>query len=178
LGLSQPPPPICPQHIGPPCPREYNNTIPDYTPGDPVIISDTLKGQMSQYIDLYTNLLLKNFLPTDTSHGATVYGGSAGMAMVLLRLYLNTKNTTYLSLSLSYIKTAVSINHPNLNAVGFLDGYTGVYVIAAIIFAESGDTTNANLYINQFQQAIKYSMGCVDDTYNTGKAGVLMEQRC
>jgi hypothetical protein len=148
--------------------------MPDYTPGDPVVISDQLKAQMRQYLEMYLDILLKNFPPSDTSLGPTVYGGSGGMAMILLRLYLNTKNTTYLTLSMEYIKTAISLTHPNLNAVGFMEGYSGVYVLAAIIYAESGDTTNSKLYISQFQQAVKYSMAAPDCTYLTGQAGVLM----
>jgi lantibiotic modifying enzyme len=147
--------------------------MPDYTPGDPVVISDTLKAQMTQYIELYTNILLKNFPPSDTSHGATVYGGSGGMAMVLLRLYLNTKNTTYLTLSMEYIKTAIAITRPSQD-VGFLEGYSGVYGLAAIIYAASGDKTNSQLYINQFLQVVKSSLNVADCTYLGGKAGVLM----
>jgi len=93
--------------------------------------------------------------------------------MVLLRLYLNTKNTTYLTLSMEYIKTAIALTKPSQN-VGFLEGYSGVYVLAAIIYAESGDQTNSQLYINQYRQIVKSALNAPDCTYLTGKAGTLM----
>lgn len=33
LCASSAPAPLCPQHIGPPCPYYYNNTMDDYQPG-------------------------------------------------------------------------------------------------------------------------------------------------
>jgi len=171
--IPSPTPSICPQHIGPPCPRYYNNTMPDYVPGDSVVITDALKGQMTQYMNMYINLLLKNYPSTDTSQGGFIYDGLAGLSMMFLKLYYNTQNPTYLTTAREYILSAVSVTKPSLSAVGYLEGHPGVYTLAAVISAESGDINSTAYYLDLCRTAMKYTMAAPDDTYDTGRAGVL-----
>jgi hypothetical protein len=51
---------LCPQHIGPPCPRFFNNSYQDYQPGTPVVITPQMNSSMQQTLLQYVDLVLKN----------------------------------------------------------------------------------------------------------------------
>jgi len=169
------PPPDCPQHIGPPCPRFYNNTMPDYIPGANTTIPDDLKKQMSTTMETYINMILTNAPPTDTSIGTYIDTGIGGQAVLFLRLYTNTKNKEYLNYAQKYLEAALKLTTqtPRSN-VGFLGSYTGIYTMAAIIYAELGDTMNSQKYIGLMQQAIREGLASTDDTFDTGRSGTIM----
>lgn len=54
---------LCPQHIGPPCPYYFNNTMPDYTPGSPVVIPPLMAAEMEARISEYARMIWLNAPP-------------------------------------------------------------------------------------------------------------------
>eukprot|EP01124_Arcella_intermedia_P011524 TRINITY_DN1791_c0_g1_i4.p1 TRINITY_DN1791_c0_g1~~TRINITY_DN1791_c0_g1_i4.p1 ORF type:complete len:543 (-),score=96.58 TRINITY_DN1791_c0_g1_i4:30-1658(-) len=170
--------PLCPQHVGPPCPRFYNNTMRDYVAGDNVTLSDDLRATMTQYLKLYVSLLTQNYLPSNNSLGPGVMVGTSGQAILFLRLYLNFGNKDYLDLARQYLEASLKYTAPTPKSqVGFLESYTGTYTIAAIIYNELGNTAESQQYVDLMKTAIVEGLQCTDDTFDTGRAGLLMAAR-
>eukprot|EP01090_Pellita_catalonica_P005836 TRINITY_DN16057_c0_g1_i1.p1 TRINITY_DN16057_c0_g1~~TRINITY_DN16057_c0_g1_i1.p1 ORF type:complete len:466 (-),score=43.48 TRINITY_DN16057_c0_g1_i1:35-1432(-) len=173
------PPDCCPQHIGPPCPRNYDNDMPDYKPGDSTTLSDDLRKNMTTKSDEFLALILKNAPPSDPTKWPNVFMGTAGRALLFLKLYSNEKSESkkklHLAFATQYIKT--SLAHTQMTpttSVGYLFSYIGTYTIAAIVFDLNGNFSQSEEYIKVVRDAFHSSdaEGC-PSTQDYGKAGLL-----
>ena len=92
---------LCPEHIGPPCPRNYVNNMTDYTEGASLKIEADLREFMNQSLYTYLGLMVDAF-PPSSFDTADVFNGVAGRALVALRLYERFGNASHLDLASSY----------------------------------------------------------------------------
>jgi len=166
----------CPQWIGPPCPRNYNNTMPDYQSGDNTSMPQILIKNMTEMLDLYINIILTK-APPGIADDFTVQYGIAGRALIFLKLYNNenvnqTRKMQYLNYARQYIDSAMQhMNSSPPGYVGFLESYTGVLSVAAIIYDIQGETEPSQKFITEVQNA--FTLSTTIDTFDEGRAGLL-----
>ena len=167
---------VCQDLSNPACPYNYNNTMPDYKEGIPVMINTELKQFMRTNFKKYLDLVKKN-RPPEKVDSPEVFNGVAGRALIFMRLYDRSKNTTYLMEAQQYMDTALSnVDKISKDYVGFLWGKTGVYSVAAVLATLRGEESTAKEMIsnvqNIFDQATDDSFAKYDD-FDSGRAGLL-----
>ena len=167
---------LCPEHIGPPCPRNYVNNMTDYTEGASLKIEADLREFMNQSLYTYLGLMVDAF-PPSSFDTADVFNGVAGRALVALRLYERFGNASHLDLASQYIEAAVAkVGKISNKYVGHNWGPAGTWSIAAAIRDRKGDSSGATDAVAQvqsiFEAAPSDDYSDYDD-WDSGRAGLL-----
>ena len=178
---------LCPQHIGPPCPRYYKNPYADYQPGDSVAeLLDSIRSNMTDKLDEYLDILISNAPPHIVGNVPDdVFTGAAGRALLMLKLYLrsgssftspsSSRNSTLLELAGAYAETALDNMTPEDKGIsGFLKGSPGMWTVAAVTYAMMGNTSQSEYYIQLVNERLESYQTITESTYDTGLAGLMM----
>lgn len=158
------------------CPYNYENTMPDYVPGDPIEISTASINWMRSTLEIYLNATVAARPPSEIDD-VTVFTGTGGRALMFLRLYDRSKDAEYLDMANQYIATSLAnVGRIQEDIVGFLWGRTGVYSVAAVLASLRGNETEAQSYIAEvqsiFDRSVSDSYAKWDD-FDAGRAGLL-----
>ena len=158
------------------CPYNYKNIMPDYVEGAPVVITDGLTEFMEINLDIYLDKVYED-MPPSKLDSVEVFSGVAGRALMWMRLYDRTGNSSYLSTAQAYMDTSLAhVNSITNDYVGFLWGKTGVYSVAAVLATIQGDNDLATSMIQQVQRLFdlaKDDSFAKYDDYDSGRAGLL-----
>ena len=171
---------ICPQHIGDSCPRFYNNTMADYSPGDSLAVEPALVEFMNATLATYLELVATNY-PPSRFDSADVFGGVGGRAVLYLRLYARFGRADDLALAAEYIDAALArVDSIETDYVGMMWGRTGVYAVGAVVADLTGNATRVAECVDAvralFEGSVDDSFAAYDD-FDAGRAGLLYSAR-
>ena len=140
---------LCPQHIGPPCPRNYANDMADWDAALPraragLVVEPELAAFMNSSLRAYVARATAAFPPT-RADSADVFEGVAGRALMCLRLFERFGERAHLELALAYAEAAVgrvgSLGADYAAAHNW--GPAGVWSVAAAARLRAGDAAGA-----------------------------------
>ncbi|CAF3030419.1 unnamed protein product [Rotaria socialis] len=157
--------------------RYFKNNYPDYN-GEQYLgpdnqLSPPLKSTIIQWIEQHLHILEQNLNRMDSSDGS-VYTGSAGVALLYLRLaqVLPDQKSRFMSQAKTLIDAALRLL--DRRVVTFLCGAPGPLAIAAVIYHNAGDQKTTDRYIEKIlsmkTNALSHS---VPDEFLYGRAGYL-----
>jgi len=171
----------CPAAVGDECPRCYNNTMPDYTPGARVDLRASTLTTVAQLHSRYIDMMLDNYLPGD-ARSANVYIGSAGAALNFLKLYAKTGNESHLATAKRYTDAALQ-ELPALETTSRENGYAsfmwapaGVLAVVAVTYSHLADASTAAAAIDRMHSIIVANNATHND-FLPGRAGLLFAAR-
>eukprot|EP01099_Mayorella_cantabrigiensis_P004319 TRINITY_DN3243_c0_g1_i1.p1 TRINITY_DN3243_c0_g1~~TRINITY_DN3243_c0_g1_i1.p1 ORF type:complete len:479 (+),score=95.21 TRINITY_DN3243_c0_g1_i1:34-1437(+) len=175
---------LCPEHIGPPCPRNFNNTMDDYS-GQPIYISGDLRSQLTSLIDSYAEAMYTGASPfneSDTDY--TMFTGQGGRAFFFLRLYhyaeSSDKKLLYLERAQEYIETSLDLlselqqsGNYDERYVSFFEGKVGTYAVASMIYQLAGNEEQSQYYLNQVVKVFALTTSSDYNELDCGHAGLI-----
>eukprot|EP00698_Gefionella_okellyi_P004145 TRINITY_DN13870_c0_g1_i1.p1 TRINITY_DN13870_c0_g1~~TRINITY_DN13870_c0_g1_i1.p1 ORF type:complete len:466 (+),score=115.96 TRINITY_DN13870_c0_g1_i1:28-1398(+) len=176
---------LCPQHIGWPCPRNFENTMSDYKPGDSVEIPPEMAATMRNLTVQYTNSILENRPPSFNDSAAypwTVYGGHAGRALMFLRLWKLEKVAAQQHILLNWAKQYIDaaelyLDMAPADLAGFIEGPEGVYCVKAVVYHLLNQPTVRDQAIALVQKSFDNYQHYTKDFAAEGLAGLLYCQQ-
>ena len=155
-----------------PCPKCWEND------GTPMDMTPTLKDKMKERLDEYIDLMLSQ----RPSTGGTVFSGVGGRALILLKLFSATSNSTYLELAKPYVKDmesklfAQEAKDMATGFVGFMWSRVGMWCVSALYADLTNDTETVKKRLKDINDLFEKDKGKYDD-FDAGRAGLLYAAR-
>ena len=169
--------------LKPPCPRCWENTLPEYVPGkSATTVGPALRARLTTLLDQYLGLMLAERPASYKDSSGTVFSGIGGRALLLLKLHEVTGNATYLSLAGPYVRAmeAALPGQKILDAaagfVGFQWSHIGMLCVSALAADRRGDASAAAKRVAEVRDLFVSGAGKYDD-FDSGRAGLLYAAR-
>ena len=146
-------------------------------------LTPTLKDKMKERLDEYIDLMLSQRPASkDDSTGGTVFSGVGGRALILLKLFSATSNSTYLELAKPYVKDmesklfAQEAKDMVTGFVGFMWSHVGMWCVSALYADLTNDTETVEKRLKDINDLFEKDKGKYDD-FDAGRAGLLFAAR-
>lgn len=159
------------------CPKCWENS------GTPMDMSPALKEKMKERLNEYIDLMLRERPASkDDSTGGTVFSGVGGRALILLKLFSATSNSTYLSMAKDYVhdmesKLLVQETKDLISGfVGFMWSRVGMWCVSALYADMVNDTETVKKRLKDINDLFEKDEGKYDD-FDAGRAGLLFAAR-
>ena len=155
---------------------------PATTPGGPTApLTPAVRALMRERLDAYLERMAAA-RPASHADKGTVFAGSGGRALLLLKLHAATANASFLAAANGYVG-AMEARLPRQRAsdaaagfVGFQWSHVGMLCVGAVAAQANGDDAKADGYAAQVAAAVASRAGRYDD-FDSGRAGLLYAVR-
>ena len=155
---------------------------PATTPGGPTApLTPAVRALMQERLDAYLERMAA-VRPASHADKGTVFAGSGGRALLLLKLHAATANASFLAAANGYV-AAMEARLPRQRAsdaaagfVGFQWSHVGMLCVGAVAAQANGDDAKADGFAAQVAAAVASRAGRYDD-FDSGRAGLLYAVR-
>ena len=151
--------------------------VPGVTPSPTAPLTPAVRARMRQRLGEYLQSMAAN-RPASHADSGTVFSGSGGRALLLLKLHAATGNATYLAQAAPYVAAMEArlarqkLSDAASGFVGFQWSHVGMLCVGAVAAQAGGDDAKADAFAQQVAEAVSSQAGKYDD-FDSGRAGLL-----